>query len=298
MKKLAGLLSAIVTLAMAGSVQAETLVLGSVSHDVRKQVERLTPLSNYLEHHLADHGITAVEISVLPSSYAMVHAMRDGEVDLFFDSPLVAGRVARLADAVPFLRRWKEGVGEYHSMLIVPTDSAVQSVADLEDATIGFENKDSTSGFLLPARMIRNAGLPLIDLDSTQDQPPVGSVGYVFTGDDRNSVYLLARGHIAAAATDPRGMQWLEEAQPGAFRVIARSITVPRNIVVRRGDMDEALVARMSDILTAMNTSYQGAAALTAFANTTAFDAFPDGVEATFEPINRALDDLSNMNLF
>lgn len=280
------------------AVSAATLVLGSVNDNVRKHLDRFAPLAAYLEEELADHGIDRVEISVLPTSDAMVEALRTGAVDLYFDSPLVAGRVARDAGAVPFMRRWKRGVATYHSVILVPADSPIKSLDDLAGARIGFQEPDSTSGFLLPLGLLRAENMMLRELESHEETPAVGEVGYVFTGDDKNSITWLAKGWVEAVATDPRGFEMLEKARPGQFRAIARSEEVPRQVIIRRDGMEEALVAVIEGLLSTMHENERGLAVMDKFHDTTRFDAFPDGVEVTFGRINALLDRLEDMEVF
>lgn len=242
-------------------------------------------------------GITEVRISVLPDTAAMASAMRRGDVDLFFDSPLVAANVARLSDGKPFLRRWKKGVSEYHSVLVVPTESPVQSIDDLKGMVVGFQEPDSTSGFMLPVAMLKAAGLEVRELADKEDEVADSEVGYVFTGDDRNTVIWLARGSIDVGATDPRGFDWLQESRPDQYRVIARSIDVPRQVVVQRGDLDPALASRISVVLQDMVNSPEGVETMETFNDTTRFDTFPNGINATFEPIYEMLEQLAGLGL-
>ena len=196
-----------------------TLTLGAVDDDIRKHMERLTPLARYLERELADEGIASVQIAVLPDSQSMAEAMRQGDVDLYFDSPLVATRIARMAGAIPILRRWKNGEATYSSVIVVPANSAIASLEDLRGRVVGFQEPDSTSGYMLPVAMLQQAGLPLRHLHRESERPQEDTVGYLFTGDDRNTVLWLVRGTIDAGATDTQGLRWLHDAQPGRFRV-------------------------------------------------------------------------------
>ncbi len=278
---------------LAWAASAEVLVLGSVNDNVRKHVKRFTPMAEYLEQGLAEHGVTEVQISVLPSSAAMEAALADGRVDLYFDSPLVAAKIARNSGGVPFLRRWKRGVGTYHSVIVVPADSAIQSLPDLVGHKIGFQDPDSTSGFLLPMGLILAQNLPVREVAGYQVPTPEDAVGYLFSKDDKNTILWLSRGWIDAAATDPNGFSKLEVAFPGAYRVIARSIEVPRQTVIRSADMGPALAAAVKELLIGLSDTEEGQAVLKKFHKTSKFDDFPDGVDATFAPIYELLDELA-----
>lgn len=279
-------------LPLAGGASAEALVIGALTDNAKKELSRTEPLAAYLATELADAGVTAVEVEVIPSVAGMVEALADGSVDLVFDSPLLIAQIARASGGVPFLRRWKDQTATYHSVVVVPAQSDVESVEDLAGRRIGFQAPDSTSGFMLPAGLIRRAGLPLRELGSTEEQPAPDEVGYVFTDDDKNTVLWLMSGWIDAAATDPRRLAELDAAQPGAYRVVARSIEVPRHVGLHRAGLDPALAARLAEVLVAMHETGRGRETLDVFSETTRFDGFPGGVEATFAPIHEMLDEL------
>ncbi len=273
-------------------------MLGSVSNNIKKHLDRFAPLAVYLERELADEGVTGVEILVLPTAAAMAEAMRNGEVDLYFDSPLVAARVARAGGGEPFLRRWKRGIGSYHSVILVPSDSEMTTVEDLTGRRIAFQKPDSTSGFLLPVGMMRRLGLTLRELPTRDSHPRDNEVGYIFTNDDRNTLAWIYNGWVDAAATDNQRFEALEAAAPGAFRVLARSIDVPRQIIVRRSGLDDSLMVAVANVLIDMENSEVGRESLENFNHTTKFDRFPAGVEDTFNPIYAILDELQAQNVF
>lgn len=284
-------------LSAATGATAEALVIGVINRDIKKELSRTEPLAAYLETDLVDAGITSVDVEVIPSPDAMARALVDGSVDIVFDSPLVAGQVARASGSEPFVRRWKAGVATYHSVILVPAASDMETIDDLAGGRIGFEEPDSTSGFLLPAGLIRQAGLPLTELRSHEEAPAPDEVGYVFTNDDKNTLIWLMSGWIDAAATDPQRFAELDAAQPDAYRVLARSVEVPRQVGIHRSDLDPALVARLTEVLVGMHQTDGGVEALRAFDDTSRFDGFPDGVEATFAPIHDMLDELEALGV-
>lgn len=288
------LMTLLVSVGLATRTHADELVLGSVNDNIRKHVDRFTPLAAHLQDALADAGVDKVRIVVLPTSAQMVDALYKAEVDLYFDSPLVAAHVARQAGAVPFLRRWKRGSATYHSVVIVRDDSDLRTIADLRGHKIGFQEPDSTSGFMLPMGLLLSAGMNPVELRSRDQPVQPDQVGYLFTNDDKNTTLWLARGWIDAAGTDPRGVEILERAHPGEFRVLAQSVDVPRQIVVARGGLSPELTDRLRTELHALEHSEEGAAILHHFHKTTRFDDFPEGVEETFTPIHDLLDDLTD----
>ncbi len=293
----AGLAGSFAALIIAASASAGTLVIGTVHENPRQQLTNLAPLASYLQMRLADHGVTDVTVSVLPDANSMAQAIRDEQVDLFFDSPLVAALVIRQAPARPLLRRWKNGVEQYRSLIVVPNTSSMRTLDDLQGMSITFEETESTSGFLLPASMLLQMGLELRPLAGQHDTPRDGEVGYLETRDDRNSMLWLVNGTVDAVAIDPHNWGLLNQVRPGEFRVLARSMFVPREIVVQRDGLAPELSNAIQGALRRMNQTTDGAHAMAMFDNTTRFDDFPLGIRATFTPIYDVLDQLSQAGL-
>jgi phosphonate transport system substrate-binding protein len=279
----------LVLAAAAAGGRAETLVIGSVGKDVRSEFREFKPLAAYLEKELASAGIDKVEVLIVPTAAHMVEAFRAGQVHLYPESPLVAARVARDAGAVPLLRRWRKGSGEYWSEIIVNSDAPIASLEDLRGKVIAFEDPDSTSGHLLPRAMLLERGLKIQTLAKHDDPVDADSVGAIFTQGDRSSILSLLGGRVVAVATDPHYVKMVEKERPGAVRAIARSISVPRHVMMRAGTMPEARAKKISDILLAMEHSAEGRAVLKAFGKTARFEAFPQGPAAAFEAIQAQL---------
>lgn len=276
---------------------AEALVIGTLSDSIRNQIDHLTPLARYLEVKLKETGVTEVQIRVLSNSKQMALALAGGQVDLFIDSPLVIAKVAQESGATPFLRRWKEGVSSYHSVIVVPTDSPIETLRDLAGRRIGMEGVDSTSGFMLPALMIDAEGLTLEKLRNRTFKPASNNVGYLFTAADKNTAFWLVMGWVDAAATDYHSFLALNDARPGQFRVLASSPDVPRQVVSHRPDLAPELVAAISQVLIDMNDTKTGDSILKTLHNTRCFDLFPAGAAATFAPIFAMLDRFEDLGL-
>jgi phosphonate transport system substrate-binding protein len=266
------------------ATKAETLVIGTVGKDLKSEMKEHEGLAKYLQDRLSSSGIDRVEVAILPSAAKMSDALRQGTVHLYFESPLVAAKLARDGSAVPMLRRWRKGVAEYRAEIIVLTESPVRSLEDLHGRVIAFDDPDSTTGHLLPRAMLVASGLKIELLNRSVDPVDPGKVGAVFTMSDKGSILSLFEGRVAAAATDPLYIAKIEEERPGSVRSIAHSVTVPRHVVMRSVTLPEYRAAQIAGILTAMHESQEGQAVLEV-SRTGRFDAFPDGIEATFAPL-------------
>lgn len=268
----------------ATATKAETLVIGTVGKDLKAEMKEHESLAKYLEERLSSSGIDKVEVAILSSSAKMNEALKRGTVHLYFESPLVAAKMARDGSGVPMLRRWRKGVAEYWSEIIVPVEAPIHSPEDLRGRVVAFDDPDSTTGHLLPRAMLLERGIDVQIVKRSGDQVDPAKVGGVFTMSDRASILALFEGRVAAVATDPQYVQKIESERPGSVRSIARSMTVPRHVVMRSVTMPEHRAARIAEILSGMKESQEGRHVLAA-SKSDRFDAFPDGIEATFAPL-------------
>ncbi|MCP4822120.1 MAG: phosphate/phosphite/phosphonate ABC transporter substrate-binding protein [Shimia sp.] len=290
------LILALFTLAPAQFALAETLVLGSVEHDVRRQILNFQPLADYLRISLASEGVTDVQIKVMREEHDIALAMKNGDIDLYFDSPVVAAKVARESGGTPLLRQFRKGDATYRSVIVVPVDGPVQSLNDLVGRRIAFDERASSSGFLLPAYMLDDAGLKLSRLRTRTSNVPVGEVGYLFTRDNTNTMYWLVRGWTDAGAMNNRNFQHLDQMFPGQFKALAESPLMPREVVVQRPNMDQTLSGAIVKTLTSMHHSSEGRTAIQSFFETDRFVAFPNS-HTTFLPIFAILDRLTRIGI-
>lgn len=267
-----------------------TLVFAEISNDPVETTDRFQPLMDYLAENLSKYGITSGEVRVAPDIETLTEWMGNGEVDLFFDSAYPALSVAEPTGAQPILRRWRSGVGEYHSVIFARADSGITSLADLKGKIIGFETPYSTTAYFLPTAMLLEAGLTLIELPDPGAEVPADQVGYVFSGDDENHMQWVVSELVAAGATDNATF---EEDFPPETRdqlvIIARSITIPRQIVLVKADMDDGLVEAIKELLIGLEQTEEGLAILDT-ARTTKFDEFPGGADAALAEIRELFD--------
>jgi phosphonate transport system substrate-binding protein len=277
--------AALLAAAPARDASAETLILGTVGKDVKAEMKEHEGLAAYLQQQLASAGVDKVDITVLSTAAKMTDALKTGAVQLYFESPLVAAKVGRDSGAVPLVRRWRKGVAEYWSEIVVLNDAPIQSLNDLRGRVIAFDDPDSTSGHLLPRAMLREQGLGVEILKRPTDPLDPTKVGGVFTLSDKASIMMLFDGRVAAIATDPQYMARIESERPGAVRSIGRSVTVPRHVVMRAAAMPEPKAQRVAEVFMAMGQSEEGRKVLSTFGKTDRFDAFPQGIEATFAPL-------------
>ncbi|MEX1081619.1 MAG: phosphate/phosphite/phosphonate ABC transporter substrate-binding protein [Halofilum sp. (in: g-proteobacteria)] len=127
----------------------------------------------------------------------------------------------------------------YGSSFFVPADSDIQSLEDLEGQHIALKDTGSTSGHIIPSRMLVEAGLDLDrDLEITM------------AGDAR--IAALVNGDVAAMGGGNRDIEEIRAMDPdGDYRVIAKSDSLPGDPVIIRGNLPEACKTGLRETLQA-----------------------------------------------
>ena len=126
--------------------QEQILAIGVVSDDPAGEIEAAQPFADYMAKQLSDLGIKQGTIIVTPDIETMIEKLKSGEVDLYYESAYGALAAYEDAGAVPLLRGWRKGVGEYHSIILVRKDSGITSVEDLKGKMLAFSEQKSTTG--------------------------------------------------------------------------------------------------------------------------------------------------------
>lgn len=274
-----------VSVAQASEQDPATLVLAGISEEPAKILRRFQPLADYLVTHLEATGISVGEVKVAPDLDTMADWMANGEVDLYFDSLYPAMAVADRSGAEPILRRWKDGVAEYHSVFFARADSELTSLNDLQGQLIALEEPLSTSGFMLPLAHLKEAGLNPTSKEFDGSNPAVEAdeIGYLFSGEDQNTIQWVITGKVAAGVTDSGNYLELPEATREGLTILAETEPLPRQVVVLRPNMDAEVQAELTSVLMDMDDSEAGQIVLQKFKKTAQFDAFPEGAEAALE---------------
>ena len=259
------------------------IVVGDISLEAEYRKKRFEPIADYLAEHLNQVGIGKGEVKIAPDKETMAQLMSSGSIDLYFDSLYPAMFVIDQSGAQALLRRWKDGVAEYHSLFIIRQDSNFTSLSDLAGEVIALDEPASTSGYMLPMAHLLKASMKPREIKELNQTVPTNQVnnqvGYIFAGKDSNIVKWVIEGKVAAGVIDSESFQELATEQRAQLLVLDTTASFPRQIVVVRPGLEPTRLKALKKVLMKMEETKEGKTLLKAFKNTAQFDEFPQGAQ-------------------
>jgi phosphonate transport system substrate-binding protein len=245
----------------------EVLVLGRVSNNPRKDYPGLKALADYLATKLGDTSIREGSVQFAGDNDEMVKLLREGGVDVTFDTVFPALTYEREAGANLVLREWRDGAPTYRRVLFKRKDNPIAGLPDLVGRTLAFERPGSTTAYFVPKAELVAAGLRLTELKAPKQPPLPGTVGYVFAGSENNLVVWVHRGLVEVGAFSD--IDWEQSEDMPAelkedFEIFYRSAPLPRALVITRPGLSPRVVSRIRQVLLDSATDPSGAEMLKA----------------------------------
>lgn len=265
----------LLTLGCLSDLQADTLTIGTINHAPVREIRQFSPLATHLVNRLGTPDLREGRVVIAEDIPRMVELMRNGQIDLYFDSPLPSLAVNHLSGSEMVLRRWKHEIATYSSVIVVREDSPIRSLADLPGHVIGFKDAFSSSGYLLPHIVLNQAGFSLVPADILKENPHADQVGYRFTQGNENTIVWVLYGKIDAGAIALDELQTKARSERNRLRVIHETMAIPRHVVNFRSGMPETLKRRLIDLLVTLDQEESGRQVLKKFESTTRFDPIP-----------------------
>ena len=280
-------------------VEAEgrAIVLGDISDDPAEVIDGTQPLADYLAEHLKEYGITSGQVKVVPSASEMAQLMKDGKVDLYFDSTYPATLISDETGAQIILRRWRFGVEEYHSVIFASQESGITKLEELKGHMVAMDAPYSTSGFVLPTVHMIDNGLALVGKKGYGESVSDDEVGFVFSYDDENTLQWVLSGLVSAGVTDDYHFDVAFPVDTTEKLVLlARTESAPRQVVVARPGFKPDFLEAIKQVLTNIDEDEDGKLSLEAF-QTSQFDEFPEDIELAAGLMREMMDMVKDIPL-
>ena len=224
--------------------EPQPLRVGLVPNQNPEKVEaEYAPLGDYLSEKLGQ----PVELSVPASYTAVVEAMASGELDLAYFGGLTYVQARDRAEVHPLVTEINPATGDttYRSVIIVPSDSEVGEVSELQGEDFAFGSVSSTSGSLYPSIMLKEAGI-----DYRKD---LGEITY--TGGHDATAQAVAGGRVAAGGIEDRILYRLQEEgaiEKDSVRVVQESEPIQGYPWVIRDELPDETETAIADAYLSM----------------------------------------------
>jgi phosphonate transport system substrate-binding protein len=226
-----------------------------------------------------------VETVVFDGYDAAASALAEGKVDFAWVTPVAFVR-AWIAnkDLVPIAKAARGNSITYRSAIIARADSGLKSLADVKGRKIAWVDKNSASGYLLPSRMLQQAG--------------VTAGEELFAGNHKKvcEAVLLGSAEVGATLSNERfgGEQALPDAcveslgaEAGAkLKVIAVSGAIPNEVIAARAGLDEETRLKIVVALADMPDNKGG---LTVLKEVFHAEGFVEAVSGDFDSLRKML---------
>jgi len=224
-----------------GGNEIKVLRMGLIpADDAEEMIRDYEPVRAYLSEKLG----MPVEIQVTSDYTAAIEAMRSKHIEMAWFGPfsyIIAKNMAGAEAIVNGVRR-SDGKSDYHSVIVARADSGITKLEDLKGKSFAFVDPASTSGNLIPRKMLLENGID-----------PDKDFSTVFYAGTHNAVeYAIANKKVAAGADSDNSYDRMVKAgeiDPAVNKIIFTSPSIPGSPIAIRGDLPQALKQKIKDAL-------------------------------------------------
>jgi phosphonate transport system substrate-binding protein len=234
----------------------------------------MTPLIKYLAQRLHEENITDGKVIIAKDAKIMAQFMNEGKADILIESVFPTLLVNFATDSKMLLRRWKDGIPQYSSVIISKKD--VTDLEQLKGSKITFDHPYSTTGFFIPKTMFLEKGYKIVSYKNNPGNVSADLIKYIFSNSDENTFFWVLRGLVKAGAIDYPSYLRYSNNNPDTLNILYKSHLIPRHVVSFRKDLPQPLLDKIVNLLIHMHQNKEGLEILKAYQNTAKFDLLPD----------------------
>lgn len=268
----------------------DTIIIGVISSNPTKVFKRTQAFADYVASQLEHRGITSSRIAIAKDIDQMARWLKNGQVDIVSETTFAAHELNQSANAKFLARRWKSGEAEYSTVFFTSNESGIKHFDDLVGKVIAFEDRGSTSAFLIPASILLKRGYELYEVTSPRETPPKNKIGYFFSdefssaGGEANMMSWVYGNFVASAAFS--NLDWQKEVPSqvkNKLNIYYQSQAIPRAITLVRADLPQELQTDIKEILLSAHQDEQGKRALDKYKDTKKFDSISPSIIQSIE---------------
>lgn len=229
---IAGYFTSLVLFCIAVPVQAEHhnyLSFGVHPYLPEKEIiKKFLPMNEYLSETL---GIP-IKIQVARDYESHIERVGSDTLDIAYMGPASYVEMTRRYGKYPLLARLSvKNSPDFHGVIVVRDDSPYRTLTQLKRKRFAFGNVKSTMSYLVPRRMLQDAGVSLDALEA-----------YSFLGNHRNVALSVLLGEYDAGAVKEA---IFEEFDSKGLRMLAKSPAISEHVFVASKKLNKTLVIKL-----------------------------------------------------
>ncbi|TYP72043.1 phosphate/phosphite/phosphonate ABC transporter substrate-binding protein [Paenibacillus methanolicus] len=242
---LAFMLVVIMLAGCSASGEPEKFVIAYLPQETDTKTQEL---NKDFETKLSEKIGLPVESYQATSYNAAIEAMKNGKADYALFGPFSYIVAVERAGVEPIAEITMPAMADKPaSVIVVPKDSPIQTVADLKGKTFGFVDPVSTTGHLMPkATIVKELGITPEELENDFFKD------VQFAGGHDKAMLGVVRGQYDAAGVSAMIPAMLEEKgviEKDSYRIIAGSESLPGTAIGIRGDLPQTLKDSVKEFL-------------------------------------------------
>jgi phosphonate transport system substrate-binding protein len=253
------------------------------AEDAQRVMQNAQPIVEILRKRLN----MEVQPFVATDYTGVVEALRVNKLDMAFLTPASYVLAKNEANIRVILKSERKGIPFYYAAIIVRADSGIHSLDDLRGKSFAFGDALSTTGNVIPRRMLKKRGI-----DPVRDFKQV-----LHSGGHDATVLAVLHGKVDAGATyanspdgsDTAWMRYLKNAEEAKkIRAIAFSEPIPADNLVVSARLERGLVDQIERTFIELSSDPQGKKMLRELYQ---IDGFVPATDGDYDSVRRAFAD-------
>lgn len=243
------------------SIAQNKIIIGTIDTEPKEKILKFRVLADYLQEKLKSKNIK-VDVEIPKDIQTTIDLINSKKLDIYIDSVYPTMLVKKKTGIDIVCKRWKKGKEGYKSVIFTKKSAPIDSISDLKNKKVAFEDEFSTSAFFIPKSAMERNGLIVSNKGES------GSVKYDFARSEKNAAVWVLYSKVDAAVTDDKTYS---EFDKNLFKVIYTSKLIPRHLVSFSKSIDGVLKEEILEILYQMDKDKQGHDVLKKFSKTKKF---------------------------
>lgn len=183
-----------------------TILLGAVAYDAK-----VVTIWEGIREHFNQAG-SPMDFVLFSNYERQVELLLKGHIDIAWNTPLAHVRVQQQTDHRSLSLGMRDSDQDFHSRVVVRTDSGIETLKDLEGKRLAVGSRDSTQARILPLHFLQAQGVDLSKVDLLKFDTDVGKHGDTGTS-ELDVLEAVADGRAEAGTVGD--LIWVNEQAAG-----------------------------------------------------------------------------------